>query len=204
MRRVKERLAPHLVPREQRFHHARVCFSTAVEHRERAIGVAKEPEHRRHAVMGAAQPRGNFDARGGQRIGHHHDLSIGKQQGFGRARDMTAIRQNLVRDFRLQRRKRQFDPFGVVGKAGAGEHMDRSGFKTRQSRRSFLGNSAKLCRLLANRHEHLRPPQYVGIGEYQTAVREQHQQPTRDDLWEPCRFAVACVAFKPFGDELNT
>ena len=102
VRREAERLAAQFVTRQQRLDHLAVAFAAAVEQRERAVAQPEEAQHRRHAVVGAAQRCWHRLIDGAQRIHHHHHVAVGMEQSFRRAAGMAPIGQQLAGDFALE------------------------------------------------------------------------------------------------------
>jgi hypothetical protein len=78
-----ERLAADVIAGEEAGDHARIGFRAAIEQGQRAVGVAEETQHRRHAIMSVAQAMRRLFIHRTQRFHHHNDVPIGRQQRFG-------------------------------------------------------------------------------------------------------------------------
>jgi len=122
---------------------------------------------------------------------------------FGRAGDMTAIRKNLTRDLRFEMRETKFQTARAVAETGARQGQRGSGFEARQAIGCFTGYARQQPRLLAQRHEHLRTPQHVGIAENKPAMREQMDQAARHDMGGRRGLGVTRIALEPLADEIG-
>src|ERR1700690_3980408 len=80
MRRVEKRLAAYFVARKKHGNRAGVAFAAVIEKGQRSVAVTEKTQHRRHAIMSTAQPRGKGDIDRCQSIERNHDLAIGREQ----------------------------------------------------------------------------------------------------------------------------
>ena len=142
MARIGERLPAHLVTRQQAGDHARVALPSAIEQRERAVAMPEETDHRRHAVMGAAQFLRDRLRDGGKRIHHHGDQPIGVQQVFRRAGDMSAVGKDLARDLLLPAASGPFQGgVGLSPRQAPDERKRGSGFEAGHALGRFAGDA---------------------------------------------------------------
>src|SRR5579862_7507111 len=96
---IGEGLSAYLVARQHAGDHAGIAFRAAVEKRQCAVAMAEEAYHRRDAIMGAADRLRYFQRARTERIHDHRDQAITMHESFRRAANVTAVGQNLARDF---------------------------------------------------------------------------------------------------------
>ncbi len=115
---MAEGLTAHLVARQKSRDHALIALLPAVEQCQRAVAVAKEPQHRRHAVARAVQLVADGMGDRDQRVHHHRGQTIGMDEFLRRPADMAAVGQDLARDLGFEAREPRFETLDV-GEAGA-------------------------------------------------------------------------------------
>ena len=118
---IGERLSAHFVARQQARDHPRIALRAAIEQRQRAVAVAEEAHHRRHAVWALRIGCGTSRPPARERVHHHHDQAIAVHERFRRTADMAAIGQDLARDFVFEALQALVEPALAVVQAGAGQ-----------------------------------------------------------------------------------